>query len=351
MAGTDIPLNEEAVKSATAYATALARAGKAEEALAKAKRSTAEQTAFLVEQLRKQRTALDELEASEGTETAAYQQAREALLKTEKELYLQRRANADAINDAHESAQIAQQRFIELTETAVDKTRRLTNEIIALERENENLSPDEIQFQQNLEQIYALKGELIGLADEGEVAAGLLERAMDRASEGMTDAFFEFINGGENAFRNFISNILTEIARLSFEQAVSQPLTSALSASLGGLFGGETAAVVSHHGGLALPGAGRTVSSAAFIGAPRFHSGGLAGNEIPAILQRGEEVLTKADPRHRHNQAAAAPVTVHFKVTAIDAASFNTHLIQNRQTITAIINDAVNKRGRRGPSQ
>ena len=41
-----------------------------------------------------------------------------------------------------------------------------------------------------------------------------------------------------------------------------------------------------------------------FVGATRYHTGGIAGlapNEVPAILQRGEEVLTKQDPRHRNN--------------------------------------------------
>ena len=52
----------------------------------------------------------------------------------------------------------------------------------------------------------------------------------------------------------------------------------------------------------------------AFAGARRMHSGGLAGNEVPAILQRGEEVLTADDPRHRGNAGGkgggGGPVTV-----------------------------------------
>ncbi|ARW18367.1 hypothetical protein [Komagataeibacter europaeus] len=43
------------------------------------------------------------------------------------------------------------------------------------------------------------------------------------------------------------------------------------------------------------------ISPAAFAGAMRYHTGGIAGlapNEVPAILQRDEEVLTRSDPRH-----------------------------------------------------
>ena len=53
----------------------------------------------------------------------------------------------------------------------------------------------------------------------------------------------------------------------------------------------------------------------------RYHSGGIAGlapDEVPAILRRGEEVLTAKDPRHRNNAAEGKPVqqvTVHAPIT------------------------------------
>lgn len=60
-----------------------------------------------------------------------------------------------------------------------------------------------------------------------------------------------------------------------------------------------------HQGGIAGQGGPRrTVSPWVFAGAPRFHDGGLPGiraNEVPAILQMGEEVLTRNDPRHAAN--------------------------------------------------
>jgi hypothetical protein len=60
-----------------------------------------------------------------------------------------------------------------------------------------------------------------------------------------------------------------------------------------------------HGGGIVgTPAMGRSVSPMAFIGATRYHSGGLAGlrpNEVPTILERNEEVLTRSDPRHRLN--------------------------------------------------
>ena len=67
---------------------------------------------------------------------------------------------------------------------------------------------------------------------------------------------------------------------------------------------------VKHGGGLV--GAGGALRSGLnpmlFGAAPRYHGGGIAGlapDEVPAVLQRGEEVLTKRDPRHRKYWDAA----------------------------------------------
>lgn len=41
-----------------------------------------------------------------------------------------------------------------------------------------------------------------------------------------------------------------------------------------------------------------------FSTARRMHAGGIAGDEERAILRKGEEVLTRSDPRHRYNMGA-----------------------------------------------
>jgi hypothetical protein len=49
------------------------------------------------------------------------------------------------------------------------------------------------------------------------------------------------------------------------------------------------------------------ISPLVFLGAPRMHNGGLAGDEVATILKRGEEVLPANDPRHRNNLANRSP--------------------------------------------
>lgn len=74
----------------------------------------------------------------------------------------------------------------------------------------------------------------------------------------------------------------------------------------------QTEAGVHHTGGLiGKPKSKRKIGLSAFQGGQRYHSGGIAGrmdnyseingDEVPAILQHNEEVLTRSDPRHRSN--------------------------------------------------
>lgn len=73
------------------------------------------------------------------------------------------------------------------------------------------------------------------------------------------------------------------------------------------------AATAAFHVGGVVGGGGsgmsRTVSPGIFSSAQRFHSGGIPGlsrNEVPAVLMKGEEVLTRNDPRHVLNGGGGA---------------------------------------------
>jgi hypothetical protein len=80
-----------------------------------------------------------------------------------------------------------------------------------------------------------------------------------------------------------------------------------------------------------------------FAGAPRMHSGGWAGlrpDEVPAILQRGERVLSRREAA-RYGQSVAS--TVNVTINARDAESFR----QSRTQVASDIARAVSL-GRRG---
>lgn len=54
----------------------------------------------------------------------------------------------------------------------------------------------------------------------------------------------------------------------------------------------------------------RNVDPRVFIGAPRYHSGGIAGDEVPSILRRGE--IVSRDMKHLRQQAGGGSVNVVF---------------------------------------
>ena len=142
-----------------------------------------------------------------------------------------------------------------------------------------------------------------------------LNRDLAQGGTDAIDSFARSIVNGENvltsfanSFLQFAADFLIQIARMIAQQALFNALSGGapgggggagglLSGLIGGLFHGG--GVVGGTGGR-----GRAVSSAIFASAARYHRGGIAGlkpDEVPAILQRGEEVLTKADARHRNN--------------------------------------------------
>ena len=122
-------------------------------------------------------------------------------------------------------------------------------------------------------------------------------------------AFRKFVTTGKFDFKGLVSSILADLATLAFKNSVLGPLAGWLSKGLGGIF-----APVKHAGGMVgAPGPGRMVPALAFAGAPRMHSGGWAGlrpDEVPAILQRGERVLSRREVAAGLGGGGAAGVSI-----------------------------------------
>lgn len=149
------------------------------------------------------------------------------------------------------------------------------------------------------------------------------QRTMRESStSNLSTMFTDIATGAEKADRavaKFFANVLKSALDLIARQ-LSQKLMQSIFGNGGTDSGWWGAAVkwfaglgttgeVKHGGGvIGSGGVSRTVAPWIFHGAQVLHSGGLAGlkqGEVPAILMRGEEVLTASDPRHRNNLGAA----------------------------------------------
>lgn len=112
--------------------------------------------------------------------------------------------------------------------------------------------------------------------------------------------------------QKFFADFLLQIAQAILQQTILNALAGA---GWGGIsntatsMGGVAGASVFHSGGVVSGSSAnrsRDVSPNWFANAPRFHDGGLPGlkrDEVPAILQKGEQVLSKDDPNNILNGA------------------------------------------------
>jgi tape measure domain-containing protein len=150
-------------------------------------------------------------------------------------------------------------------------------------------------------------------AMKNAVAAG--QQAVQALDQSFGSFFDSLIDGTTNvgqAFKNLASSIVTDMAKIFARQAIINPLIGAI----GGAIGIKPAPVPvgkSHTGSLvgAFGGTSTLVNPAIFAGAPRFH-GGLAPDEFPAILQRGEAVIPKNQVRGMSGGGVNLAVTVNM---------------------------------------
>jgi hypothetical protein len=206
----------------------------------------------------------------------------EAQIAAEAEYNAELKKSADAIRDV------------------IDPTRQLFLELEKLNKlfARGLLSPEEfldatLEVQERIQKTGAK------ITDEMSEFAKEAARGMQSA---FADEFFDILDGRVD---NLGESFVRLLRRLAAELAASQVMkfltgdfgtTGELGGVLGDIFAG-----VFHAGGTAGEGGpGRLVPALAFAGAPRLHSGGIAGlrdDEVPTILKRGERVFTEEQLR------------------------------------------------------
>ena len=130
-------------------------------------------------------------------------------------------------------------------------------------------------------------------------------------------AIHRFVETGKLDFKGLVRSILADLATLAAHKAFANIFSSLFSAGFttsdpSWLFGNTL-----HSGGIAgMSGVTRPMPALAFAAAPRMHNGGWVGlrpDEVPAILQRGERVLSR---REAAKSIDGGGVTVSINVDA-----------------------------------
>ena len=149
-----------------------------------------------------------------------------------------------------------------------------------------------------------------------------------------TNTLADMVQTGKLDFRSLIDSMITDILRIAIYRNITAPLFGSIGLPIGG-------AAQAHTGGIvgSMPET-RQVSPMVFAGAKRYHSGGLVGNEVPIIAQRGEEVLTRSDPRHAMNGGGGTVVNVNNHSTA-QVKPVTSEGPNGEKIINVMIEDAV----------
>lgn len=165
-----------------------------------------------------------------------------------------------------------------------------------------SMAPGSSEHTKALEGIEKLEEQI---ADVTASTKTLRNEMKDQAINDLNNFFSVLRTGamtGKEALLDMVGSFLDALAA-AFQNKVS---TAIVEAVFGLLTPKAQPAEVHHGGGIAGNGARfRSMFNPMLFGeAPRFHSGGFPGlspTEVAAVLQKGEEVLTRDDPRHRAN--------------------------------------------------
>jgi tape measure domain-containing protein len=162
------------------------------------------------------------------------------------------------------------------------------------------------------------------VVNNGVQAFDALAQSMAKVITGQS-SLAEGFRGAAQAAGQFFAQLLKDLAMAIIRTQILKAL-QAFGGPVGAAAGVAASAAGNHNGGIV--GSNRSftrkVDPAVFAGAQRFHNGGLPGlkaDEVPTILQKGEEVLRKNDARNILNGGAAAGGGEHgagFRIVLVD---------------------------------
>jgi TP901 family phage tail tape measure protein len=176
------------------------------------------------------------------------------------------------------------------------------------------------------EQRVSSVGESLGLS---------LEANMTNALVGIVDGTMSV----KEAFANMAQAIVQDLIKVMIQQLIVKSIMS----SFGGGGGGGGLAAVFHEGGQVGGGAPtRSFGAGTFTGRSKFEDGGLAGDEVPIIAHRGEEILTEEESKAKAAGGGGGAQNVEI-MNVVDPRMVDERISQNPSLILNIITSQKNQ--------
>lgn len=172
-----------------------------------------------------------------------------------------------------------------------------------------------------------------GLTEKAQSSTDVMTEYAVQAARNMQSAFADFLfdpfaKGADSMLDSFV-NVIRQMAAQAASAQIMQGLFGATGVKDGGGLMGQAAtglmAMFHHDGGIVgQGGSAGMVNAGIFSGAPRYHSGGVAGlkpDEVPAILQKGELVISRKQMANA--QSGGGDITVNTSVSVSGGSGDN----------------------------
>ena len=153
-----------------------------------------------------------------------------------------------------------------------------------------------------------LKRGLKSVTEDAADMASHTETFITNAFKNMEDALVRFVQTGKMDFKSLADSIIADLIRIQIQSSITKPLAQVLNSAVEGYFGapggagkspgtgvGTSTPTAKAHTGGVIGGdnlSTKPVHPWVFQGASRFHRGGIVGNEVPIIAQKGEVIFT-----------------------------------------------------------
>ena len=192
-------------------------------------------------------------------------------------------ADTDANRDALETAQ-----------ERVAATRRVAREALALVEALQAQGPEYERLAMQLRSV--LEEAADGIQETGNRFALATQLATSGVNS-LENSLVTLATTGKASFRDFANSLLQDLSRILIRATITANILRALGvSSSGGVDGGLLGRLQTLFGGVPQAHGGGVVGQLR-----QRHQGALRPNERIAVLEKGEEVLTRHDPRHANN--------------------------------------------------
>ena len=192
------------------------------------------------------------------------------------------------------------------------------------------------KFEQQLRQMVAdIQTPLFTLKESFTSTGSMIGDTIVSSMKKFEDTIVDGLMNGKFAFKDFANFVIKELLRIAIRKIVIENLVNALTAGFGSLFGGASK-------GLSNAAAGQVFEGGGFTGYGS-RTGGIDGRGgFPAILHPNETVIDHA------RGGAGMGVNITYNIQAFDSKDTLAAITENAPTISAIIEQQFNRRGRRG---